>query len=256
MSKKKHKRRSEHPIGFFGGISIPLFILGLIFGKNELLIGSSVLLLLMLVIGLYFSRFAPARALLNDLIQSSNKNNVGLIIPLLVVAGIFGGDLLMLLILGLAALMLFAGVIYYAHAPQLEPKNAELPIVSLDKALPATSNGEVMPELNVRELCRGLPPSLSGQVMLTLEHLETVATTAEAHHDTRRAFNAKQGIQDYLPNTVQAWKDQPESQRHTEELEQALRQIRDIAGENNDKAAKMTWETQQRFLSSKSKEKV
>lgn len=254
MSKKKHKRRSEHPIGFFGGISIPLFILGLIFGKNELLIGSSVLFLLILVIGLYFSRLAPARALFNDLTQNSNKSNVGLIIPLFVIAGIFGGDLLMLLVLGLAALMLFAGVIYYARSPT-QPQN-ELPSVSLDKALPAISSGEVMPELNVRELCRGLPPSLSGQVMLTLEHLETVATTAETNHDTRRAFNAKQGIQDYLPNTVQAWKDQPESQRHTEELEQALRQIRDIAGENNDKAAKMTWETQQRFLSSKSKEKV
>lgn len=262
--KKKQKQKSERPIEFFGGLSIPLFILGLIFGDNALWIGLSVLFLFGLVVGLYLSRLAPAQAMLNDLTRNKNNNGVGLIIPIFVVAGIFGNDPLMFAVLGLAALCLVIGVFYYANNPNLTANPSEIPSaqpqsLQLDKteqkALPATASGEIMPELNIRELCHGLPPSASGQVILTLEHLEA-AVKDEANHSTQRAFNAKQGIQDYLPSTIKAWKEQPETERNIDELEQALQQIRDIVGENNHEATTKAWETQQRFLASKTKNEV
>lgn len=260
--KKKRQRKSEGPIEFFGGLSIPLLILGLIFGRNDLWIGISVLLLFGLVLGLYLSRFPPAQAMLNDLARHKNNNGIGLIIPIFVIAGIFGNDPLMFAVLGLAALCLIIGVFYYAHTSHLTEKPNPIPStqpIQLGKTeqqtLPATASGEMMPELNIRELCQGLPPSASGQVILTLEHLEA-AVKDEANHNTQRAFNAKQGIQDYLPSTIKAWKEQPKTERNIDELEQALHQIRDIVGENNNEATKKAWETQQRFLASKTREEV
>jgi hypothetical protein len=94
---------------------------------------------------------------------------------------------------------------------------------------------------------------VAGQVVATVEHLETVAAEAKRSGDTRRVYDAQQGLTDYLPNTVNAWKAQAEDQRDLSELEWALTQVREIAGTDDadGEAGRRAWETQQRFLASR-----
>ncbi|WP_189012401.1 hypothetical protein, partial [Deinococcus malanensis] len=117
-------------------------------------------------------------------------------------------------------------------------------------ALPAQASAEMLPSLDVRELCRGLPPTLAGEVLATVDQLEAVAVQARASNDTRRAFDARQGLSDYLPETVRAWKAQRDDERDPNELARALTQILRVAGSETSSRDSVlrAWETQQRFL--------
>ena len=68
--------------------------------------------------------------------------------------------------------------------------------------------------------------------------------------DTRRAFDARQGLSEYLPETVRAWKAQQGDERDPDELAQALTLIQRLVGSDTSskESLRRTWETQQRFL--------
>lgn len=186
------------------------------------------------------------------------RRAAGLVVPVFVLAGIFGNPLLMVLVLVIAALLLAAVVFGFqpaAPTPQ-EGMEADLKPAAVP-ALPAQSSGETVSEIDLRALCRGLPPAVAGQVFATVEHLETVAAEAKRSGDTRRSYDARQGLTDYLPNTVNAWRAQAEDRRDLDELTRALEQVREIAGadDSGGEAGQRAWETQQRFLASRRGEK-
>ena len=159
---------------------------------------------------------------------SSFKRAVGMVIPIFVLAGIFGNPMLMVTVLLLATLALAATVFsvrsVLTDVPQMKSRDTSTSHTTVP-ALSAQSSGEIIPEINIRALCRGLPPAVTGQVFATVEHLEMMVAEAKRSGDTRRAYDAQQGLKDYLPTTINAWKAQTEDQRDVGELTRALEQV-------------------------------
>lgn len=252
-SRRRERRRKEAQGGLFA-LLIPIFVLSQVFSRGNPLPGLAVLLLVALALLLLFGHPRTGANLRAVFARPEAAAVLALLIPAVAVSGVFGGPWLMLAVLSLAfvglGLAAFRGV-DLIHEAGL-PAAPSIPTASqpTPAALPAQPSAEVLPQLDVRELCRGLPSALAGEVLSTVDHLETVAVQAREGGDTRRAFDARQGLADYLPGTVQAWKAQPEDERDPAELERALGQIRRIAGSDTSsrESARRAWETQQRFL--------
>lgn len=179
-----------------------------------------------------------------------------MVVPSLFLSGIlggFGGMLLLLtvLVLAAAALVLAARPRPLQGVGPVAPPHSPAATVP---SLPAVASGDPLPELDIRELCRALPKALVGEVMATVEHLEAAEAHAAKSGDVRRCYDAAQSLRDYLPGTVNAWKEQAPEQRDPEELVHALEQVKRIAGteERGSSSARHNWETQKRFLESRS----
>lgn len=253
-SARRARRRRKGAQGGLLALMIPVFVLSLVFSRGEPLPGLAVLLLVGLALALLFGNARTGANLRAVFARPETAGVVSLLIPAVAVSGVFGGPALMLAVLTLA----FAGLLLAAfrgvaliHEAGLPPAPAiPAPSQPVPAALPAQPSAEVLPQLDVRELCRGLPAALAGEVLSTVDHLETVAVQAREGGDTRRAFDARQSLSDYLPGTVQAWKAQPEDERDPAELGRALGQIRRIAGSDTSsrESARRAWDTQQRFL--------
>ena len=252
----RRAKRRDDPLSALGSTLIALLVTGLIFG--EALVGFALLVLVAVFAAVYLVSPAAQRGLTALLPTPGFKSAAGLVIPVFVLAGIFGTPLLMVLVLVTAALMLAAAMFGARPAAAVPDVGAEAvtPPAAVP-ALPAQSSGETISEIDIRALCRGLPPAVAGQVFATVEHLELVAAEAKKSGDTRRSYDARQGLTDYLPNTVYAWKAQAEDQRDLGELTRALEQVREIAGVDDagGEAGRRAWETQQRFLASRKGEK-
>ncbi|GGO23837.1 hypothetical protein [Deinococcus humi] len=255
---ERQARRRDDPLSLLGGTLIALLAIGLIFSEGSALVGVTLLGLVALLAALYFSSVQAQRGMATLLTLPGFKRGVQLIIPVFAVTSIFteGNVLLMVFVLVVAALGLAAAMLTVrtgtADARQVKEQDIQPPV-----ALPAQSSGETFSEIDLRALCRGLPPAVAGQVFATVEHLETVAAEAKRNGDTRRSYDARQGLTDYLPNTVNAWKAQAEDQRDLGELTRALEQVREIAGaeDSGGEAGRRAWETQQRFLAARKGEK-
>ncbi len=238
-----------------GGTLIALFAIGLIFSEGNVLVGLSLLGLVALLTTLYFISAQAQRGLTTLLTLPGFKRTFRLIIPVFAVAAIFteGNPLLLILVLVVAALALAAAMLTVRTGLSSAPDMQEAKQAAAAPALPAQASGETISEIDIRALCRGLPPAVAGQVFATVEHLETAAAEAGKNGDTRRSYDARQGLTDYLPNTVNAWKAQAEDQRDLDELTRALEQVRQIAGagDSGGEAGRRAWETQQRFLASR-----
>ena len=252
---ERRARRAGDPLSAPGGLLIALFVTGLIFGS--VLVGVTLLALVALFAAAYFVSPQAQRGLSAVVTAPEFRRRSGLVIPVFVLAGIFGNPVLMVLVLLIAALALAAATLTSRAGPVTSPAAPEVPDAAAAPALPAQSSGETISEIDIRALCRGLPPAVAGQVFATVEHLETVAAEARRNGDTRRVYDAQQGLRDYLPNTVNAWKAQAEGERDLSELEWALTQVREIAGTDDadGAAGRRAWETQQRFLASRKGEK-
>lgn len=239
-------------MAFLGGIFVPILAISLIFGNS--FVGMAAVMLGLLTGLLYLMPPTQERlmALLSD-IQA--RKGIATLIPILAVAGIFGTSFLMVLVLVAAGIALLAATLAYRLSGvtswETSPVTTSIPAAPASvPALPAQASGEPVGEIDIRALCRGLPASVSGQVIATVEHLELVAAQARQSGDSRRAYDAQHGLHDYLPNAVNAWKAQPEHQQDVGELERALAQVREIAGPDDvdGEASRKAWEIQQRFL--------
>lgn len=253
---RRRAARRDDPLSAQGGTLIALLVTGLIFG--EALVGFALLVLVAVFAAAYLVLPGAQRGLSALLPTPGFKRAAGLVIPVFVLAGIFGTPLLMVLVLVIAALMLAAAVFgVRPAAPFPEAGVQAVTPPAAVPALPAQASGETISEIDIRALCRGLPPAVAGQVFATVEHLEMVAVEARKNGDTRRSYDARQGLTDYLPNTVNAWKAQAEEGRDLGELTRALEQVREIAGadDSGGEAGRRAWETQQRFLASRKGEK-
>jgi hypothetical protein len=255
----RQARRRDDPLSLLGGTLIALLAIGLIFSEGSAVVGVTLLGLVALLAALYFSSVQAQRGMATLLTLPGFKRSVQLVIPVFAVTSIFteGNVLLMVFVLVVAALALAAAMLTVrtgtADARQVKEQDLQPP----PAALPAQSSGETISEIDIRALCRGLPPAVAGQVFATVEHLETVAAEAKRNGDTRRSYDARQGLTDYLPNTIGAWKAQAEDQRDLGELTRALEQVREIAGAEDwgGEAGRRAWETQQRFLAARKGEK-
>lgn len=230
---------------------IPIFVLSLVFSRGEPLPGMAVVLLLALAVGLRFGNARTGANLRTVFARPETAGAVSLLIYAVAVSGVFGGPVQMLAVLALA----FAGLLLAAfRGVTLVQEVTETPLTPSAQftpaALPAQPSAEVLPSLDVRDLCRGLPPTLAGEVLATVDQLEAVAVQARGSGDTRRAFDARQGLSEYLPETVSAWKAQRDDERDPDELARALTQILRVAGSgtSSSDSVRRAWETQQRFL--------
>ncbi|KEF35259.1 hypothetical protein RDMS_01915 [Deinococcus sp. RL] len=255
----RRKRRGEDPLGLLA-LLIPIFVLSQVFSRGNPLPGLAVLGLVALTLLLLFGNTRTGANLRAVFARPQTAGALALLIPAVAVSGVFGGPWLMLAVLSLAfvglGLAAFRGVGLLSEAGV--PTSPALPTVPTPAPLPAQPSAEVLPQLDVRELCRGLPPALAGEVLLTADHLEAALVRASEESDPRRAFDARQSLGDYLPGTVRAWKAQPEGERDPAELERALSQIRRIAGPDTSsrQSARRTWETQQRFLEARTEKET
>lgn len=249
----RRARRRDDPFTEMGSTLLALLALSLIFGETVV----SVVLLgcVVLLTALYFISAQAQRGLAILFTLPGFRRVFRLVIPVFAVAGIFADDepLPMILVLIAAALALAVAMLTVrtAHSPAAEVK--DVPAPAAVPALPAQASGETISEIDIRALCRGLPPAVAGQVFATVEHLEMVAVEARKNGDTRRSYDARQGLTDYLPNTVNAWKAQAEEGRDLDELTRALEQVLEIAGadDSGGEAGRRAWETQQRFLAAR-----
>lgn len=234
-----------------GGILIPMLVLSLVFGK---FLGGITLLGAVAVIGIMSMLDAGFRARLVAVTQQPDKplqKGMGLAIPALALSGIFGGPILMVALIVILAVL---GILYVfgINSPNIPAPETPVPLpTTLPAALPAQAQGEPISALDVRALCRGLPPLQAGQVISTVEHLEFAMAEAESRGNVKAAYDARQALREYLPNTVEAWKAQAEQDQHLAELDRALLEVRAIAGTDDASAQRRAWETQQRFLRSR-----
>ena len=238
-----------------GGLLVGALVISLIFGNSSV---GFVLLLASASVLTVGAAHPEARRRLTAFFSSKVvQESGGLAVGALVLAGIFGNEFLMVAVILILTALVFAlgvfaptppgGAPVRATEPPAEPEPAPVP------ALPAQAQGEAVSPIDIRALCRGLPPALAGDVFVTVEHLEQAALRAEASGQARAAFDARQSLRDYLPNTVEAWKAQDHADRRAEELAQALAEVRAIADSGDTRAAqRRSWETQQRFLRSRS----
>lgn len=248
-SRRGRPQRKTTSVGLLA-LFIPIFVLSLVFSRGEPLPGMAVVLLLALALSLRFGNARTGANLRAVFARPETTGVVSLLIPAMAISGIFGGPVLMLAVLALA----FTGLLLAAFrggALVQESMPASLrPSAPHTPALPAQPSAELMPALDLRELCRGLPPVLAGEVLATVDRLEAVALQAGEQGDTRRAFDARQGLSEYLPETVRAWKAQQGDERDPDELAQALTLIQRLVGSDTSskESLRRTWETQQRFL--------
>lgn len=247
---RRQARKAQDVPGLLFGLMIPVLVAALIF--REGVVGYGVLALAVLTALLLYGNARTGANLRSALSREGAQGTASLIVPAMFLTGIFGGPGMMLAVLALAAvgLLLAAARGAALPTPPTAPAVLHAEPEPTPAALPARVAGEVVTPIDIRALCRDLPPALAGEVLATVEHLEKVALSARREGDTRRAFDAGQGLGDYLPTTVNAWKAQPQALRDPAELERALAQLRAVAGPDaaSGEAARQTWETQQRFL--------
>ena len=243
-------RKPQDVPGPLFGLLTPVLVAALLFGEG--LVGYGVLALAALTALLLYGNARTGTNLRSALSREDAQRTAALVVPAMFLTGIFGGPGMMLAVLVLAGVGLVLAATRGAALPTSPSARTVLNSEPepTPAALPTNVPGEVIPPLDIRALCHDLPPALAGEVLATVEHLEKVTVSARQDGDPRRAFDADQGLHDYLPNTVNAWKAQPEAQRDPAELERALTQIRGIAGPDaaQGEAARQTWETQKRFL--------
>ena len=92
--------------------------------------------------------------------------------------------------------------------------------------------------------------------MAAVEELELAMVEAQRRGNVKAAFDARQALTDYLPGTVEAWKAQRPEDQNVSELNRALEEVRAIAGSSDGSAQRRAWETQQRFLKSRTGEET
>ncbi|MDP9763684.1 hypothetical protein [Deinococcus enclensis] len=256
-ARRAARRRKDVP-GLLFGLMIPVLVAALIFDRGEPVPGMMTLALAGFTAFLLWNPRTGTN-LRNVLGNNEAQGVASMIVPAMFLSGIFGGPTMMVMVLMLAAAGLFlAGTQgsrlltpdVFPPAPAPSPQPEEIQVPAAAPALPATASGEVVTPIDIRELCRGLPPALAGEVLATVEHLEAVEVQATRSGDARLGFDARQGLRDYLPNTVKAWKQQTPEQRDPQELARALDQVRRIAGADRQSSehARQAWETQKRFL--------
>lgn len=256
LSTATQKRRKNAP-EFLFGLWLSSLIAALIFGTQTAAIG--VMVLGGLLAFLLFGHPTTARNLRAVFQHKEAISAASFLVPAMFLSGIFADKptIIMLVTVAVFALGLLGAAIRGEAllsldseplpTPEKAPQSTP-PIVPLPQAASGTTP---MPDL--RELCRGLPAALSGEVMQTVEQLEEAAAQAKRSGDTRRSFDAEQALHDYLPQTVTAWKNQAAESRNPDELLSALAQIRTIAnGSGGSEHARQEWEIQQRFLLEKS----
>lgn len=262
QEQRRHKRRhrSKRPQtpaevwSAVGGLLVGALVISLIFGTP--VVGFVLLLAAASVAFAGATNLETRRRLTAFFGSEAVVASGGMAVGALVLSGIFGTPLLMIaVIVILTALVFLLGVFAptLPGSPQVRAAEPPTPEQTPLPALPAQAQGEAALPIDLRALCRGLPPALAGDVFVTVEHLEQAAARAEAHGQTRAAFDARQSLHDYLPSTVEAWKAQDSADRRAEELAQALAEVRAIADSEDARAAqRLAWETQQRFLRSRS----
>lgn len=254
------ERRPRSVPGLLLRVWVLMLVATLLFGQGEPLPVAVALGLGLLAAALLWHPRSGAR-LRRSLDGPKARRAVWMLVPAMLVSGMlglfgtfFGGlagilAMLVVLVLAAAALVLAAGSgpgIAAGRAPEAA-RPTKVP------ALPASAPGEPL-ALDIRELCRGLPAPLAGEVLATVEHLEMAEARSREDGDARRRYDAERSLRDYLPNTVNAWKGQAPEQRDPQELARALEQIKRIAGadEHGGEGARHGWETQKRFLDSRS----
>jgi len=251
--RRRRQRGRKPPVEALFGLLIPMFVLSLVFGRGEPLPGMAVLLLAALAAFLLRGNARTGTNLRAALSQREAQGVAALLIPAMAISGVFGGPVMMCMVVGLAMLGLLLVAGQGGAGGDATPQEQDLAGRNVSPSLPVQTGAEVLPSLDVRDLCRGLPPTLAGEVLVTVEHLETVQVQARQEGQTRRTFDAEQSLRSYLPETVRAWKAQSPDRRDPTELERALEQIRRIPGadEQGGETARRAWETQRRFLESR-----
>ena len=246
----QQRKKLKRPAEAIGGLLIGMTAISLIFGN------AFVAFTLFAVVAAFFvlaGMSGDFRGRLQAFLQSREaRSGLGLVVGALALVGIFGNAFLMtvvILLAGLAILLLSRGRQVPLHEmPQWNDAANPHPA---PQALPTEAQGEKISELDVRALCRGLPPMQAGQVMAAVEELELAMVEAERRGNVKAAFDARQALTDYLPGTVEAWKAQRPEDQNVSELNRALEEVRAIAGSSDGSAQRRAWETQQRFLRSR-----
>lgn len=243
---RRQARRQAAAQAGLGGLLIPVAAVTAIFGET---LG---LLTLLGVAAAYLLLAASNPVIRSKLLDFSRTTtphaSLGVCIPILVLSGIFGGPIVVavaILVVGLAGFLMAMN----SGGPSAPiPAPTESLAQTAPPALPAQAQGEKIEPLDVRALCRGLPPMQAGQVVKAVEELELAMAEAERRGNVKAAFDARQALNDYLPGTVEAWKAQRPEDQDMAELERALEEVRAIAGTTDGSAQRRAWETQQRFL--------
>lgn len=252
-TRQERRRRWKTPAEAHGAVLIGMLAVSLIFGNAFV---AATLLGVVAVFAVLSALNSTFKARFTQFSQTpSALSGSSMLVGALALAGIFGNPLLMTLVILLAGLaVLFLAISSSPAAPHVTtppiPNFVPVP-AAVAPALPAQAQGEKISELDVRALCRGLPPMQAGQVMTTVEELELAVAEAQRRGNVKAAFDARQALTDYLPGTVEAWKAQAQQDRRLEELDQALNEVRAIAGTSDGSAQRRAWETQQRFLRSR-----
>ena len=236
-----------------GALMIPLLALSFVFGKTL-----APLTLLLVVAAYMIAAFLnpEIRARLTGFTRTGTPYALmALSIPMLALSGVFGGPFMMTVVI------LLVGVLGFMLALNSEPQPVSPDWTQTDSpaaqpqsaapALPVQAQGEKISELDVRALCRGLPPMQAGQIMSAVEELELAMVEAERQGNMKAAFDTRQALTNYLPGTVEAWKAQRPEDQDITELNRALEDVRAIAGSLDGSAQRRAWETQQRFLKSR-----
>ncbi|WP_139806952.1 hypothetical protein [Deinococcus hopiensis] len=179
--------------------------MGLVFGNGNVLTALSVLLLLAALAAYLLLGDPRTAAKLPAALESKEAPRVAaLLVPAVAISGVFGGSAGMCLVPGLAALALLL-VAFQGPAGRIEVPDlaAALPPQDAPHPLPAGTDAEVLPSLDVRHLCRGLPSALAGEVLVTAEDLEAGGRGggAPGGGHARRAFDAGQSLRHHLPET-------------------------------------------------------
>lgn len=192
--RSRRPRGRKKPIRALFALFIPVFVLSLVFGRGEPLPGIAVLLLVGLAAFLLLGNARTGANLRAVLSQQEAQGVAALLVPAMAISGVFGGPVMMCMVVGLAALgLLLAGW----HGPTgqgTSPQEQEPVGLNVSPSLPVHTGAEVLPSLDVRELCRGLPSALAGEVLVTVEHLETTEMKARQEGQARRTFDAGQSL--------------------------------------------------------------
>lgn len=255
--RERRRRRWRTPAEAHGAMLIGMLAIAFVFGN-----GNPIAAITLVVVTALFAVLSAINSTFGARLKQFSQTPTALsgstmLVGALALTGVFGNAFLMALVILLAGL----AIVFLAAtsaAQTSEAASSATPFIPdirpadpTPAALPAQAQGETISPLDVRELCRGLPPMQAGQVMNAVDYLEVAVTEAEKRGNSRAAYDARQALTDYLPSTVQAWKAQRPEDQDVSELDRALDEVRAIAGTTDGSAQRRAWETQQRFLKSR-----